>query len=307
MQKQKTLFISLRCGRLANRLIIFATFIALAEEYGYRVINFTFHSYAELFETTRRDIYCQYPVPRRRSWMDIVPGIAAAIRKTRIFYHLTRLMTVLNERFQIFGAKIFTLMGTKGQHVVHLDDSEAMEKIRKAKIVFVYEWRVRATRLVQKHAEKIRNYFQPVEKLDHASREAVELLRRVADIVVGIHIRHGDYRRWKGGKYFFPAFRYAEWMREMTAQFPDRKVAFLVCSDEPRSVDEFPGLLVGFGGASPVSDLYALSKCDYIIGPVSTFSQWASFHGEKPLFHLHDSNAAIKLENFKISYLDLVG
>jgi len=53
--------ISGRCGRLANRLVLFANFIALAAERGYRVMNPTFHSYATLFETTRRDIYCQYP------------------------------------------------------------------------------------------------------------------------------------------------------------------------------------------------------------------------------------------------------
>ena len=42
-QNQKLFTIGLRCGRLANRLILFANFIALAEEQGHRVINFTFH------------------------------------------------------------------------------------------------------------------------------------------------------------------------------------------------------------------------------------------------------------------------
>ncbi|HEX7570106.1 MAG TPA: hypothetical protein VF492_06340, partial [Verrucomicrobiae bacterium] len=49
----KLFVISLRSGRLANRLTLFAQFIALAEEQGHRIINFAFHSYAHLFETTR--------------------------------------------------------------------------------------------------------------------------------------------------------------------------------------------------------------------------------------------------------------
>ncbi|MGH7975313.1 MAG: hypothetical protein ACREC8_01485, partial [Limisphaerales bacterium] len=105
--------------------------------------------------------------------------------------------------------------------------------------------------------------------------------------------------------YFFPVSRYAEWMRETAAQFPGQKISFLVCSDEPRDASEFPGLLVGFGGASPVGDLYALAKCDYIIGPVSTFSQWASFYGEKPMLHFRDGSDRIAVKHFCVSYLDL--
>lgn len=305
-RRQKLFVMGLRCGRLANRLIIFATFIAVAEEYGHRLVNVTFHSYSDLFETIRRDIYCRYPPPRRRSWLNMIPGIGAAIRKTRIFYHLIRSATVLNERFQIFGDKAITLRGIKGRRVTSVTDPEIQETIRNAKVVFVYDWALRATGLVEKHAEKIRHYFRPIAALECASAEAVEPLRRNADVVVGVHIRHGDYRRWKGGKYFFPASRYAEWMREMVAQFPGRRVAFLICSDEPRDAAEFSGLSVGFGTVSPVSDLYALAKCDYIIGTVSTFSQWASFYGNKPMFHFHSSDARIQLENFRVSDLNIV-
>ena len=66
-EKGKLFVISGRCGRMANRIILFANFIALAEEQGHRVANPTFHSYAKWFETTRNDIYCQYPRATRRS------------------------------------------------------------------------------------------------------------------------------------------------------------------------------------------------------------------------------------------------
>src|SRR2546422_169955 len=83
----KLFIIAGRCGRMANRLVLFANFIALAEEQGHRLINPTFHSYAELFQATSRDIYCQYPITNRKSLFDIVPGAACAIRSTRIFFH----------------------------------------------------------------------------------------------------------------------------------------------------------------------------------------------------------------------------
>jgi len=303
-EKQKLFSIGLRCGRLANRLIIFANFVALAEEQGHRLINFTFHTYSELFEGTRENIYCRYPRPRRRSWMDAIPGIAAFLRQTRIPYHLTRYTALLNERCPVFGKKVVTLHELPGPQYTLLEGPEYQEEIRPARIVFVYGWWLRSPDLVKKHGDKIRAYFRPIQKFETASRGAIEPLHRAADVVIGVHIRHGDYRGWKGGKYFFPATRYAAWMREIAAQFPGRRVAFLVCSDEPRSVDEFPGLTVGFGTDSPVSDIYALARCDYILGPKSTFSQWASFYGAVPLLQVCGTGDAAKLEHFRVSYLD---
>lgn len=303
-ENQKLFTIGRRCGRLANRLIIFANVIALAEELGHRVVNYTFHSYSDLFLATRENLHCAYPAPPRKSWLDRLPGVGAALRQTRIFYHLTRYASVLIGRLPVFGQRIVTLRQTPGQFITYLDSPEVQEKIRPAKIVFVYDWRFRAPNLVQKHGDKIRAYFRPQPEFETASREAVEPLRRQADILIGVHVRHGDYRGWKGGKYFYPVERYAAWMQDLVAQFPGRKVAFLVCSDERRNADEFPSLSVGFGTPSPVSDLFALAQCDYLLGPKSTFSQWASFYGEKPLLHLFDSNDSVPLEKFRVSYLD---
>jgi len=303
-QKPKLFTIGLRCGRLANRMILFANFVALAEEQGHRLINFTFHSYSELFEGTRENVYCRYPRPKRRSWLDVVPGVAAFLRKTRIPYHLTRAVAALNERFPIFGGAVQTLHELPGTKITLLDGPEYQEKIRPARVVFVYGWWLRTPSLVKKHGDKIRAFFKPVEKFETASREAIEPLRREADVVIGVHIRHGDYRGWFDGKYFFPASRYAAWMHELVAQFPDRRVAFFVCSDEPRSLGEFPGLTVGLGTDEPVSDVYALARCDYILGTKSTYSQWASFYGGKPLLQVCGTDEPAKLENFRVSYLD---
>jgi len=301
---QKLFTIGRRCGRLANRLIIFANFIALAEEQGNRLVNYTFHSYAGLFQATRENLHCAYPAPKKKSRLDRIPGVGAAIRKSRIFYHLTRYASVLNERLPIFGRKVATLRETEGQFITYLDSSEVQEKIRPAKIVLVYDWRFRAPNLVQKHGDKIRAYFRPLAEFETASRDVVEPLRHNADLVIGVHVRHGDYRGWKGGKFFYPVENYAAWMRDLVPQFPNRKVSFLVCSDERRSAEEFPGLTVGFGTKSPVSDLFALARCDYIIGTKSTFPQWASFYGGKPLLQMLDKNAPAKVDNFRVCYLD---
>lgn len=301
---QKLFMIGRRVGRLANRLIIFANVIALAEEQGHRVINFSFHCYSDLFEETRQNFCCEYPPTKRKHWLDTIPGVGRWIRKKQIPYYLTRYASMVNKRLPIFGKSVVTLRELPDRHTTLLDGPEVQEKIRPARIVFVYGWWLRAPDLVRKHKEKIRNYFRPLEKWAVASRETVDRLRRNADIVVGVHIRHGDYREWLNGKFFYPVDRYAAWMHELAGQFPGRKVSFLVCSNEPRQADEFSGLTVGFGPNSPISDVFALARCDYIFGTSSTFTQWASFYGEKPLLHLLDGNTSIKVENFRVCYLD---
>jgi hypothetical protein len=303
---RKLFIIALRCGRLANRLSLFANFIALAEHQGHRLINFTFHSYAELFETTRRDIYCQYPTPNQRSWMDAVPGVAYCLRKTRILYHAVRTCGVLNERFPVFGTKVATIRERPRQDVTALEGPEVQDQIREAKVVFVHGFLFRAPNWAKLHAEKIRAYFRPIQQHAQASREAVDRLRQQAVVVVGVHIRRGDYIGWRKGKYFYPISRYAAWMREMVNQFRSQKVSFLVCSNEPRTAEEFPGLSVGFAPGVPVQDLYALAGCDYLMGPVSSFTQWASFYGEKPLLHFRDSKDQVERGKFRVCYFEEV-
>jgi hypothetical protein len=300
----KLLIAGLRCGRMGNRLTLFANLVAYAAEHGHRLVNVTFHSYAALFETTRRDIYCRYPVPERRSWLDLIPGVAGAIRKTRIFYHVIRYVSLLNEKLPAFGKRVVTLREGKGQIIILLEGPEVQAQIKEASVVFVYGWIFRAPEAMRRQAEKVRAYFRPIEEYERASSEAVARLRRTAEVVIGVHVRQEDYRRWRKGTCFFTMPQYAAWMSELAGQFPGQRVAFLVCSDEPRRADEFPGLTVGFGPGSAMGDLYALAKCDYILGPLSSYSQWASFYGNKPLHQLSGGNDRLDRGKFRVSYLD---
>lgn len=51
---------------------------------------------------------------------------------------------------------------------------------------------------------------------------------------------------------------------------------------------------------SAIGDLYALSQCDYIIGPPSTFNCWASFIGDVPLYTMFKKGETITLNNFAV-------
>lgn len=301
-QAPKLLVIAARCGRMANRMVLFANLMALAEEQGHRLVNFTFHSYADSFVSTGRDIFCQYPAPLRPCLLD-APPLARFLKKTRLLYQATRGVSRLNEKLSLWGRSVLTLREDPGTEVTWLESAAQSEPFRRARVVFVYGWRFRAPELVKRHAERIRAYFRPQQAIEEAAARAVDALRCGTDVIVGVHVRHGDYPTLNGGQFYFSTERYARWMRELEVQFAGRRVSFLVCSDEPRRESEFPGLSVGFGPGNAVADLYALAYCDYIMGPMSTFSQWSSFYGNTPLFHIMGSDARIELDRFAVSFL----
>ena len=78
-----------------------------------------------------------------------------------------------------------------------------------------------------------------------------------------------------------------EWaeMRDLLAA-QGRSAVFLLTSDEPIDQADYSGFQTVVGTGGPIGDLYGLSKCDYIIGPPSTFSTWAAFYGQVPLSRL---------------------
>jgi hypothetical protein len=131
-------------------------------------------------------------------------------------------------------------------------------------------------------------------------------LRCDAEIVVGIHIRQGDYEQWRGGQFYLTTQEYVQLMWTFVEQFPGKKVGFLVCSNEEQEERFFDGLTYANGPGHPVSDLYSLSRCDYIIGPLSTFSQWASFYGKVPLCHIEKGQGMITPAEFRIAGLNLL-
>ena len=53
-----------------------------------------------------------------------------------------------------------------------------------------------------------------------------------------------------------------------------------------------------------LTDVYAPARFAYIFGTKSTLSQCPSFYGEKPLLHLESIDHGVKLEDFRVCYLE---
>jgi hypothetical protein len=64
---------------------------------------------------------------------------------------------------------------------------------------------------------------------------------------------------------------------------------------------QLPGLDVHPGPGHLVADLAALSGCDWLLGPPSSFSAWAAFAGNRPLLVVEDPAADFGLHDFTVS------
>lgn len=153
-----------------------------------------------------------------------------------------------------------------------------------------------------KHQNEVRQRLAFKEKYVNAAKALLASLRRDDSIIIGIHMRRGDYAKWQGGRFCFSDAQYADWMKQCAAA-ADKPVRFIVCSDSPCDEDyflkQFPS--VTFSKADFITDIAILSLCDYIIGPPSTFSGWASFLGNTPKFSVNKAASKISsLEQFRV-------
>jgi hypothetical protein len=170
----------------------------------------------------------------------------------------------------------------------------------KKRILFVNGWKERnAPSYISENFEIIKMLFQP----DELVRNKVDIrLEKEKRILIGVHIRRKDYRTFYGGAYFFDFSVYRDIMQQLSNLLVQdgKETCFIVCSDEPVPDSFAQGLtVIAMNSPDAISDLYALSKCDYIIGPPSTFSQWASFFGEVPIRVITSENEKIRLDDFR--------
>ena len=290
------LVFSYKCGQLGNRLFAYAHLIAFAEAKNIRVINLSFDEYAHFFEGTSDDIFCRYPQARSiirsnriRSWLFV---LNKAVLK---FLRICRL-----ENGPGYSIVVADLPEYQFQEARHFDLKTPffLEKAR-AKAVLLFGRFFRDYENMVLHKEMIRRYFTPIRQISNKIEDFVKEARKNSDLLVGVHMRRGDYEQFADGRYFFSQAEYCAKMEELKRSSQYSKMKFVICSNEEIDVSCFGNLDIVTGPGNAVEDMYTLASCDYIMGPPSTFTLWASFYGAKPLCQMRNLNEPISLNSFK--------
>ncbi len=163
-------------------------------------------------------------------------------------------------------------------------------------------WTTRTdTRYLTQTKKDLQRIFRPKDAIMNKAEELIDKMKQTSDLVVGVHIRRGDYATWNDGRFFYELEEYHQFMLRVQELYKDHRVSFFVSSNENFSLDIFKRCECQRFGKEPsgaILDLYTLSICDRIIGPFSSYSRWASFIGEVPLCFLENKDQQFTKDSF---------
>ena len=229
---------------------------------------------------------------KRKAWfISILQETLSFFIKGLLKLKITKLPFVEIIKYEGYG---------QGDIPFDLNDKIFLRKA-KSKIVLVHGWLFRDAVNQKKHRSLLLNNWKPNLNFQETTDEYCNRYKKEHDVLIGVHIRAGDYKKFEGGKWFYTPNQYYDKMKELAALevFRDKKIAFVICSNEKNiSLPETDMFSVFNEERHFVEDLYLLAKCDYIIGPPSTFSIWASFYGDVPLLMMNDISINIDEKYF---------
>lgn len=289
--KLKGIIVLSSTGRLGNKLYAYANLLAFSERTGLTVINLSFGKYAKYFKGTNKNAFIRYP-NKHESWFQMHRGI----------FSLGKLLAKIIHKKCALNSILCRL---KDSDEVSLDSLRRLaESENKSWILIAGGWKYRSHIALPDHLEMLRKYFRPVKMYEEQIIAKALLCRpNVNGILCGVHIRRGDFSKWRNGEYNFKISEYASLMRKFVVNFPNHEVRFLICSDERVEQKSFQGLPVVYSNGSEIEDMYLLSRCNYIIGPdISSYSKWASFYGSVPRLGINDIDSPVNIDAFKVAY-----
>lgn len=285
------LIISNKPGQLGNRIFVFAHAIAFSIANDIKIINPSFDEYALYFSTTYKNLLCRHPVCNNIFTGKFIRNIIYLI-----FYYIAVIFK--KKTMQNKWVKTYSIDWSE---YIDMSNHDFIEKAKSTKYIFLQGWNIRDNTNFKKYASDIRLFFRPLPKYEITITRLIQSIRSKHKIIIGVHIRQGDYIKFENGKYYYTSEEYIRQINKVIALFNIKDLSFLICSNEQQDRELFnqiPSCYYGTGHI--IEDMYALSKCDYIIGPPSTFTMWASFYGNTPLYMIKNKEYILTKNDFKL-------
>lgn len=181
-------------------------------------------------------------------------------------------------------------LGYRFSHFVYKKLKNNQKQDSKISKNIIDGWSLIHDRLNENDIKLIRKIFSPNKETSDFLNNKFRKEREAYDYIIGVHIRRGDYKNYFKGKYYFNDWEYLKFMKIINQNLPGKKIFFISTQDkidEEIFRREFEFFKID---RSVIEDLYGLASCDYIIGPPSTFSMWASMYGRVPISFITNKN-----------------
>lgn len=281
-----------KVGQLGNRLYLMSYLLVNASKNNYKVYNFNFNDYLDLFE--QKSIFNNKNIKFGSKFFNnyfkkvlckIVDSMVNFLIKINFSTSFLHDVIIINQDRYDLNNEYFLKKATK-------------------KIVFLKgSWYVDDLNFVE-YSSVIKNTFVPKNEFYIKANAIINPLKVNGKcLVCGIHFRKGDYKYFKNGAYYLTDEIYKLKMiqaQNFLCENYNLKIKFIIFSNETINLNNFKELDVCNFSNHFMVDLTAMTLCDYLIAPISTFSMWASFYGNVPLWQTSKQYQSLKQEDWQI-------
>lgn len=287
-------------GQLANQLWNYISVYAYCLERGIECRNYSFFEYQHFFD-----------IPTGNVLISTLYFAPYGLLKTFVPEHI--LVPVWRKWYKLFVFGYEHLLGTrvvfsgnapseKGPYYLPPSTTNRDFEIREknaADSLFFDGWLFRNPTGIEKYRTWISERFAPTETIRTTVEEYIKPLRQKYDHLVGVHIRQGDYKTFKGGRYYVDPLRARTIMEEYLVEhnLDSAKTLFIIASNGTIPVEITRGLNVLVSTYNAAEDLFILASCNTILGSDSSFGAWAAYYGNIP--HIIFQNEALDWEYYR--------
>lgn len=180
-------------------------------------------------------------------------------------------------------------------------------ELLKVNLIFVGGWYFRVEQLTLKYKKYFKKKYSVTPDIlnnyiMNDNYNVSYILNRISssNIIIGIHIRRGDYMTWMDGKFYFDDDVYYKVINKMRSFFYSQNILIIIFSNIIINMQVSEDTIIS--NNEWFIDHYVMSQCNYLIGPPSTFTMWASYIGDNTkYYHMKDSNdVPDRLSCFKV-------
>jgi hypothetical protein len=301
-------------GRLGNRLMLEAHLLSFCLEHPrWRLVNFNFVPFAHLFEESRHHPWMIFP-PGGRGRSGLLPALTSAgilvvglpqrlppKWAARMSRHVVRLT------YRLLGGRAELLEWGDGRRQ-DLSAPDFVEWTNRFDWIVLGGFLFRDWPALEKHQQAIRHFLRPARQYQAPAERLMKTLRSRYRTVIGVLVRRTDYAQWAGGRFHFELAQYRDWLRQLVRIFgPD--AGLMLASDDPETATLLEGLPAHLATGAAVGDghymesVAALSMCDILASPPSTFAAMAAFLGGVPIIALHSAGQQLHTEDLMSRHL----
>jgi hypothetical protein len=282
-------------GELANQLWNYISLYAYSLESGRPISNPSFYEYhrafnleshESIFTRTLSFLFYGYRGRKSRPWKGFWRKIYALYPYVIKKVHPERIISSENTENRI-------------HYLPPTQTSDELAKKQHEEVLYFCGWLFRNPLGLTKYREELVERFSPKERITRKAEALINPLRNKARRVIGVHIRQGDYKNFKSGRFWIAQQR----MREVVIEFmkergyAQEETALLIVSDgaiEPKIWESFTFVI---SKENAFTDLFALSMTAAIVGSNSSFGHFASWYGNIP--HIVATNEPIDWEYYR--------